>query len=199
MLLAVADTTRVYVRDRRDAGLDRLRGLAIVVMILDHLLIVTGHETSPLRYTVTRAAMPLFFVLSGHLVRRVNERHLMVAALGVTLPLLVPFIDRPNVLLWYAACCPAVLLARRAGPGALAVLVLVPLTLAANGYHLWTATSSYDPVGLLGLMALGALLPRDAARFARRLPAWLGAAGRFPLTVYVMHLLILAAVWHALG
>lgn len=180
----------------RDQGIDRLRGAAILLMVVDHVLIVTGQATSPLRYTLTRAAMPLFVVIAGHLVDRITWRHGAIGVVGLGLPLLVPFVDSPNVLLWYALACPVILAARRLGPGAVAVLAVVPLTLAANGYDLWPYPGSYDPSGLLGLMAVGALVPRTAFTCGLRLPRLLAGIGRYPLSCYVGHLLVLTAVWH---
>ena len=53
--------------------LDRVRGLAVVLMIVDHLCIFWASSTALvvpdlLRLTVGRVAMPLFFVLSGFLI-----------------------------------------------------------------------------------------------------------------------------------
>jgi uncharacterized membrane protein YcfT len=177
-ILTVATSTR--------AGyLDKARGLAIVLMILDHSLIVFDHD-NPLRYTVTRVSMPLFFLVSGHLVRRLSWRILAIGAIGLVLPLVVPWIDDPNVLLLYAVCAPVILLAKRYR--ALPIVVIFALAMAAN--H-WTQGGGYWLFGVMGIMAMGALIERDSFRHFERLPNWVSVIGRYPLSIYVSHLLFI--------
>jgi hypothetical protein len=165
-------------------------------MVADHLLVVTGHEHSPLRYSITRLSMPLFFVVSGHLFRRLRWRHAGIAGVGLALPLVVPWVDNPNVLVTYVAG--AVLLSwfaqcpfPRLGRVLPYLLVGLALTVHANRFPgVWSGSDSYEPLCLFALMALGRLLPLEALS-GLRLPAWLGWAGRWPLSVYVGHLLLL--------
>lgn len=169
--------------------LDAIRGLAVLVMVVDHVSIVA--DVLPLRLTVGRLAVPLFFILAGHLARRLSARTLWAAALGLALPGFAPWIDAPNVLLWYAVGVAMLVLARRVGCP-LALLVALPLTLAANSWGSPLLTG-YNPLCLLGLMALGAMLHRSAFAWGVRLPGFLAVLGRYPLTVYVGH--VLALTW----
>jgi surface polysaccharide O-acyltransferase-like enzyme len=178
----------------RDTSLDRARGLAMLLMLVDHVLEVTRHGLS-VRESVTRASMPLFFLIGGHLVRRLSWRLLLVAGWGVALPLFVPWIDTPNVLVWYAIGA-VILVAANGRRAVLVGLPLLALTMFANGYGVETL-NTYEPWALWALMCCGALLPRSAFAWARRLPAVVGRLGRYPLTFYVGHLLALEAIREA--
>jgi surface polysaccharide O-acyltransferase-like enzyme len=173
----------------RSVALDRLRGLAISLMILDHLLLVAA-APGWWRDTITRAAMPLFFVVAGHLLHRLSWRHLFVAGIGLVLPV-VTFVEDPNVLLIYALAAPAVVIARRYALG-LPLLLVAAVTVCANNVP--TIGTSYNPAALLALLCIGAGLDRSLFAHARRLPAALGHLGRYPLTVYVGHVLLLTAI-----
>lgn len=176
----------------RSRALDAVRGLAIVLMICDHLLIWQSWGW-PLRLTVTRASMPLFFVVSGHLVRRLTWRHAAILGIGLLLPFVVPWIDAPNVLAWYVIGAVVIVQTRRLAPWLLPVLVAVPLVQYANLLDVHPVGTGYMPSALVGLMAFGALLPRAWFSWGDRLPRALALAGRFPLSVYVGHLLALQA------
>jgi hypothetical protein len=175
---------------RRSGRLDALRGVAVLAMVVDH--VARFADVPELRLTVGRVAMPLFFLLAGHLARRVSWRLLWIGLLGLLLPSVAPWIDNPNVLLYLALFCPLIVLLRRRR-----VLLLAGaaygLTLGANGY-LALVGSGYAPAGLLGLMCLGALASRADLERLRWSPRWLQLAGRYPLTLYVGHVLILTAV-----
>lgn len=175
----------------RLVGLDVLRGAAIVAMMLDHLAYAVGADA--VRWTVGRLAMPVFFVVAGALVRRLTVRHLGVAALGLLLPVLVPWIDSPNVLLLYALSVPVLVLTSRSHVIRGVVLVLV-LTVSANG--LGELGTGYPWPLLLALMLVGQDVgPRLLARCGDWLPRWpvLAMVGRAPLRWYVGHLLVLQA------
>lgn len=195
--LDASDTPRLSdARALRSRGLDALRGLAVVFMVADHLALFAG---APLvRVTVGRLAMPLFFVLAGHLATRLSWRVARLGLLGVLLPLAAPWVDSPNVLLWLAYGAVALALARRAHlPPAL--LVGAQLAVFANPgvFHPYADLGTgYPPAALLGLMALGAMLHRDqltglADRLPARLVPPLSWAGRHALGLYVGHVLLL--------
>lgn len=176
---------------RRIDALDRVRGLAILLMVGDHVALFAGVHWW--RVTVGRLALPLFFVLAGYLLRRLTWRHAGIAAAGALLPLLVPWIDRPNVLLWYVAGSAVLLAADRLGLPSL-VLAVPGLILGANGYG-WHA-GTYEPAALLGLLALGHALPAFGTverlwGWAGRLPALYGHLGRYPISIYLGHVLAL--------
>lgn len=172
----------------RQIGLDAFRGLAILLMVLDHVtMLAQGPDL--IRDTLGRAAMPMFFILGGHLTRRVGWRHAAILALGLWLPTLIPWLDDPNVLAWYALGAGLIALLRRAGIPVWALLV-VGLTLGAN-HWLNTDPGSFNPWMLFGLMALGAMIPRASFAWTNRLPTWLAVIGRAPLRWYVGHAAVL--------
>lgn len=185
-----ADTRPRRASSSRSVALDVLRGGAVVLMLLDHVLLVTD-SGDLVRSTLTRVCMPVFFLLAGHLAGRPSWRWAWAGLLGLALPVVVPWIDAPNVLLIWAGGCVVLFAWRRAGLP-MWLPVVVALTVSANGWVL--QGSGYDALALFALMALGATWPRG--RFeagAARLPAWpvLAAVGRRPLTWYVGHLLVL--------
>lgn len=177
--------------------LDRLRGLAILLMIADHLAIVVG--TPIVRVTAGRLAIPIFFVIAGHLAgHRLSWRHLQIGALGLVLPLVVSFVDSPNVLLWWALGC-VVLYGWQRLHWPVWGLIVLALTLGANGWVVTPGDRSYNPLDLLGLMALGRGMGPELFTFGRRLPAWVGSLGRCPIRWYVVSSLLLQLVLVVLG
>ena len=180
------------VKGGRTLSLDRLRGLAIACMVLDHLCLIF-HTCYWLRLTAGRVAMPLFFLVSGHLVRRLGWRHGWVLLLGLLVPFVVPWIDSPNVLVWYVVGAVWIVAARYAGIW-LWLPSLVGLAWAAN-FGVWSplhvGPDSFDGLMLIGIMGMGAALETDAFDWGLRLPRFFERIGRYPLSVYVGHLLIL--------
>lgn len=179
-------------------ALDALRGVAVAAMICDHLAyLLAGPDV--LRYTVGRLAVPLFFLLSGHLAQRVTWRHLRLACLGLALPVVVPWVDSPNVLLWLAVGG-AVVAGLRRWPAALVAVIVAALTVAANGWADLLGTG-YAPLQLLALMAAGALLPRAGlVRAGLLVPGRLAVhLGRHALLVYVAHLVALQGLLLLVG
>jgi fucose 4-O-acetylase-like acetyltransferase len=164
-------------------------------MVVDHCCIVFGGPEF-LRLTVGRVAMPLFFLVSGHLVRRLSLRHAGIFLAGVALPVFVPWIDSPNVLCWYVIGA-AVIVASRRYAVALWLPVLVALAWLAN-FGQWSplhlGPHAFDGLALLGIMGLGAVLDRSAFDWAARLPAVLEVGGRYPLSVYLGHLAVLQTI-----
>lgn len=174
----------------RDSAIDRLRGFAIVLMVADHVAIFLGPEI--LRETLTRASMPLFFLLAGHLVKRVSWRLIGVGVIGLFLPLYVEFIDDPNVLLWLCVfgICTAYV---RKVPSLLPIGIVIALTVMAN-YFGTTPFGGYHPLALFALMLLGAMIPRESFWIGERLPRWFATLGRFSLSVYVVHTILIQVV-----
>lgn len=174
---------------------DRVRGFAIACMVVDHLALFVGFDL--LRLTVGRLALPLFFVVAGWGLSSLRRRHLDLFLVGLALPLVVPWIDAPNVLVWFVVCAVVLEGARRVGLP-LEVVCLVCLGLLANGWGLALGTG-YPAVALLALMALGRLCRVvDADELLFRLGAFLPRAfewvGSRPASVYVGHLLVLEVV-----
>lgn len=173
----------------RSLAIDNLRGIAILVMVFDHILIVS-HGPLVIRQTVTRIAMPLFFIIGGHLAKRMSPRLIGIGVVGIFLPVAVPFVDDPNVLFWFALFAPIIVLVRQY-PRILVLIVAAWLTVTAN-YTTGPFGTSYEPFALLGLMALGAMIPRE--RFEINIPGPLHKIGQYPLSCYVGHLLFLRLV-----
>lgn len=191
MTLDVSDTRQSPGRSR-SWELDALRGLAIWLMVADHVaLVLDGGDWY--RLTLGRLAMPLFFILAGHLAGRPRWRHVGVGLLGVVLAVLVPWIDSPNVLTLWALGAVLLWWLRRLGASPW-LLVLLALTASANGWAV-SPGNSFDALSLWALMAVGALVPRDAlTRLGRRVPWPLAFTGSRPVRWYVGHLLILQGV-----
>lgn len=179
-------SSRTRVRSR---GLDALRGLAVLTMVADHVALFAQAE--PVRWTIGRVALPLFFLLAGHLARRLSWRLLVVLGAGLLLPVLAPWVDSPNVLVWIVVGSLLLAGVRRFGLSPWLLLV-VSATLLANGQGF--GGDGYAAPALMVMMAAGALIPRDGFAWASRLPAWLVPFGRFPLSVYVGHVLLLTVV-----
>lgn len=186
---------------QRSPALDRLRGLAIGCMVVDHVALLLG-GLDVVRLSVGRLALPLFFLIAGHLAARItferatSWRHLGIATLGLLLPVVVSWVDSPNVLILWAAGCLLLWGWRRLGLPAWG-LVVVALTCAANGL-VFQAGRSFGILEVWALMALGSTLPRSSFGWGGRLPAFLGAVGRRPVLWYVGHLLVLDfGVWAA--
>jgi uncharacterized membrane protein YcfT len=179
----------------RNRGLDALRGLAVLLMVLDHAALVFDLPAE-LRTTLGRCAMPLFFVLGGHLARRLSwRRYAELVVVGTLLQGLVPWSGAGPLLLCFVLGHVVVVTLRR-HQLVLALLVGFGLTLGANGYaYLHAGGTAYDPRLLVALMAFGALLPRELLSLLDRLPARaarpLALVGRYPLSVYAGHLALL--------
>lgn len=190
----------------RSEELDRVRGAAVVLMIVDHVLaLVCELTTWPTnagpwfaRMTITRAALPLFMLLAGALLadRRPSGKRLgQVVAAAVCAQLLVlrlPFMATVNILPvigWALWVWPRV---RGWGVWGVAGCMVFVATLPwPLGYH---------PGHVLGLMLLGTLLGRaPLERLGGCLQPWAAVVGRRPLAWYLGHLAALWAVWWLLG
>lgn len=193
-------------RVSRLSSLDGLRGVAILLMVLDHVLVVGGFDHSPVRYTVTRVAMPVFMAISGALFSRVHwERWTRCLAAGLILPAVVAWIDNPNILVLWAFGVLVLRLLELLGQvlprfrAALPWLVVVAvLTYAANRFGGALGSSGFEPLSVVALMVVGAQIGRERlsgalAAFAR-VPGWVRGIGRRPLAWYIGHLLVLVAV-----
>lgn len=179
--------------------LDRLRGLAVLLMLLDHGLFLSmtlhpgGDLRSDLRSTVTRFSMPLFMVVSGFLLERTSRRRavtVLFAALLVSVVLLVcwPEFAQPEILTLWVLLFPLRSLFLRFPLETVVLGVLQVL-------HLPVGWPGYEP-GLVAVFLAVGVLARDRvevlSRPARLLPRWLEVVGRHSLGVYVFHLVLLA-------
>lgn len=187
------------VRQRLD-GIDRVRGLAVVLMVLDHVLValvelhlVTGPSVlgpTVVRLTLTRLSLPLFMWASGYLLglkvpSLLRRAEVAIAAVCVTALLtVVPIgVQVPDPLvLWILV----MLLAGRirshpVAYGLLGVTVSV-LPWPFAGYH---------PGVVLALVALGVCSVQCGPFpqvLGERLPPAFGWWGRHALSLYLSHI-----------
>jgi len=185
----------------RSVAIDRARGLAIVLMVLDHSLVLVQHHSPTvlapvyaLRMTVTRASLPLFALCSGVLLHRgpSGRRLLQIASVAAVVNaglVAVPIGIRPPEILavWtlVVVCCAGLV---RRSPVLAVVLGALQVSVWPIGWH------GYQPGLVLLLLAAGFMAGRPCVGWADALPAWLGAVGSRPLAWYVGHLAVLVFV-----
>lgn len=184
----------IVVTEGRRWELDALRGLAVVVMILDHILHLTVPE-SPLRL-LTRIAMPVFALLAGHLAQNYRPgRWLGLAAVGLVIGALVPWIDSPNILVWLGLGMYTSYWARER-PWLGVAVVVGALTVMANRYPYFQFGNGFDALAVVALCVAGALTPQSAfAEAGRVLPRQVAVVGRLALPVYVVHVALFSLFW----
>lgn len=187
----------VAIAGARSLHLDALRGAAVLLMVVDHVALFA--DVPEVRWTAGRLAMPLFFILGGHLACRFSWRTLLlVPAVGLGVEFVAPWTGAGALLVSFAVGAAAVVLLRRYAPWALWLIVALALTSAANGRV--SVDSGYDPGQLSALMALGALLTRHQLvgllRWVPR-PALvrLAQAGRYPLSLYAGQAVLLTLIF----
>jgi len=180
-------------------GLDRMRGAASLLMVADHGL-VAASVGGWWRLGPTRAALPLFCLVAGALSggpwERRRRRVVAMAVAGVGLTFTVwPVLGGgvPDVLLVLALGFLVVAGLERAGSPGLTVVVL---SVASIQPVTWPVGTGYQLGTVVVLLLFGGLAGvRDLLELAgNRLPAWVGVAGRRPLTVYVVHLGAMAGI-----
>ena len=177
---------RLYLVGGRCLEIDRLRGLAIVLMILDHTLVLVD-PGSFIRFSLTRLALPLFALIAGHLSAGplAPVRFLQLGAAAVLATVLgFGWIGQPDILTLFLFCY-----AVRPfwSLPLLVAAVLQPSVLAFD----WTG---YSPGLVLALMIIGreVVFRSQLVRWGSGLPAFLGFLGKWPLSWYCGHLAFLA-------
>lgn len=174
---------------RRNPAIDGARGLAVLLMIADHVMVVAG-APGALRL-VTRAGFPLFMVPSGAVWHGWNRGRLLEVAaaalvaewLGGMVGLLAPGV----LVVWLLAQLAMPLVARWP------VAMLTAGLLLAVNVPIW---DGYHPGLMVAYLALGRLVNSWPDRLGH---PWLAALGRRPLTLYLGHLAVLAGVVALLG
>lgn len=183
----------------RNVRIDKLRGLAILLMILDHVLCVIDPENLA-RYTLTRAALPIFMLISGYLLANRNpslKRYAQLVAASFCSLLIVqhiPGMAKVDVLFVIAIVLAVWPIARRVPITALCIGAVQSQT-----FGLW---DGYEPGYLLALLCTGQLLFQTRSRndyliashVCRFMPRAIEILGRYPLSAYLAHLLIIANV-----
>lgn len=172
--------------------LDSLRGLAVLLMLLDHVFVF---DRSPvgwwLRHTLTRAAFPLFFGIAGYLWQirlkgssRRRWGHLVGSAAAAQALAVLAGFPSPDVLVLFVA-----------------VSVLRPLIVSSpvlglgvgllQCLYLPVPWTGYQPGLAFAWASLGVLAARSGAAPCRSVPglAWVG---RRALGVYVIQMAFFA-------
>lgn len=189
--------------ERRLDGIDRLRGLAVLLMVLDHV-VIAGVSVGAWSYSAwwpawlirmgpTRAAMPIFMVLVGLFIARRPARTTrvwQVIAAGLLVSACIAasggWMPLPEILLLASPILAASSYVRR-WPTALAAIGVVQV-------FTWPIGTPYEPGAVLALVCVGVLTARSTRRSrldtvcSASLPAVLGPVGRRPLMWYVSHL-----------
>lgn len=171
----------------RNPFIDALRGLAIILMALDHLLHVYD-PGSPLR-AVTRFAMPLFMVVAGYLgTGYCTRRYLEVVIAGALSWPIAQALGMPlvHILFVFALVYPLL----RLPIGGLLIVGSIGLLQAHN----WPLPlGGYQPGYVLSFLVMGRLaavsgycLPSPRFRFLT-----FELFGRYPLEIYVVHLALI--------
>jgi surface polysaccharide O-acyltransferase-like enzyme len=189
----------------RNRLLDRWRGLAVILMVLDHLLaaaLANQLTESPAafltRVTLTRLAMPVFMVVSGYLAYRhapSRRRLIEVAAAALVVNLLWAVLPMgaapPDILvIWLAA----IALRRFWVQYPVPTVVLGLVQSVALPFD-W---GGYQPGLVVALLAVGVLAAMADAIPMVRLPDVVDrpvcAIGRHPLGWYLVHIAVIAAI-----
>lgn len=184
----MTDTQRRAVA--RLGGLDRVRGAAVVAMLVDHSAFLAGVPW--LRLTVGRAAMPAFAVCVGAVAVRPLSRRRAWQWAGAAV--LYPLVHVVAFGTWRGADLLAVLLVAR-------VLVVraraVAVALAGSGVvawaNGWVVFGAYDPLAVVCLVLVGrAAAQQVEAAGVRCFPGWFERLGRRSLGLYVGHVAAMA-------
>ena len=180
-------------------GLDALRGLAVLLMFVDHVLIAFDehHQFELVRMSLTRVCLPLFCVVAGSLIGsgpRLSRLAVVGAAGVVASWLSVPIgIGQPDILLLLVV---AISLCAWAGSGS-ALRGWVVFALAILQPSTWAFTwEGYQPGVVVALVMLGGVIGPcrlDDYGCALQWRPVLSFVGRWPLSFYLGHLAVLAA------
>lgn len=185
---------------QRVQGIDRLRGAAVLLMVLDHVLVhVDALHWS--RFTLTRVSLPAFVIcaalvrppgtagLSGRRMALLGAAATAEIALGPAAGLYSP----GPVLLIFGVMLAGPILDR--APMTFAVLGAVQAiyTSARFGPH-W---GGYQPGYIVLWWSVARLVTERERGWLERLPRALAPVGRHPIAWYLGHLVVIALVWPA--
>lgn len=169
-------------------ALDRIRGLAIILMLVDHGLAVAGSPWWS-RVGPTRASLPLFMLVSGWLLcgrsRPSDVRcvQLAIATVAAAPASALAGLGAPDILLVYSMALVGWHFFRAHAVAATTVGLVTFATFPVTWY-------GYHPGYVLGLLGVGALLRQSSGShafrdFGDRLPACFARVGQYPLTWFV--------------
>ena len=215
-----AGAATLSVGPRRLVSLDIVRGLAVVLLLVDHVL-ATGWGVwgwgwaMDARY-LTRPSLPLFMVVSGSLIeshwrtgvlRHQAWRVLPWAAVATVAAAYVTRFNIPEPLVVYMVALPVLWLFRGREWLGLSVCFLVVMCVV------WPL-ASYNPAEMGGWLLLGVLLARHAAGWSGDVVAalsrklgrcsafifgGLAGFGRRSIELYVGQLVVLAVICVGIG
>lgn len=187
-------------RNDRLGWVDGLRGAAIVLMVLDHVL-VQADPDSFLRYSLTRLSLPAFMFAAAVVWRPLSWRRFASLTVAAVVEVLVspPGMPVPGIVAVILLVLLFIELLRWASPRILELPgVLGVLGLLGALYQPWSGDidgwTGYEPGLVLAWWALGRLAAHELEPLAVRSPRWLRAIGRRPLWWYVGHLAAIYAV-----
>lgn len=190
----------------REQILDAMRGLAIVIMIIDHVLSllesvgIQNILVENARLTITRFSMPLFMIASGIVwvryglkVKRWSQVFFLALILNAMMRLLWPDFNFPEILLVWSVLA---IFWR--------VIVRYPVITMIVGYTQTTfwqiPWEGFQPGELLIFLSVGALIGKIPLenlwreRRTAKLLEPLALVGRYPLAIYGSHLFLLAVI-----
>jgi hypothetical protein len=198
------------VKQERAGGLDGIRGVAVVLMLVDHVLVVLQTRWAPVlvaRLVFTRPALPLFMVVSGSLLAKHGDgacgkqavRILPWAMAGTIAAAFVPGFGFPEPLTIYLVGLGLVDLALTYDVVPIALCVCFVVALQPD---LWPIPS-YSPFELAGWLMVGYLAVEFRgdwwSRWDHKFPRVLQSLGRRSLYWYVGELVVIGAVCAGLG
>jgi hypothetical protein len=204
--LVGSTTAATRLTPRRNPLIDAVRGLAVVLMVLDHVLFQRD-PSSVLRVgspvSITRLSLPLFMLAAaavwrpgawrryGRLIPVAVVELVLCELLGMPAPGIVALIVVVGLVLDVAAWLRA---GREVHPYVWALLGLV------QALYVPVAWGGYQPGLVLAWWALGRLAwptleaAASSVTSSSTLRNWLASIGRRPLVWYVGHLLVLVVV-----
>jgi len=186
--------------------IDAIRGLAIALMVLDHSLFaietigIANVVVEYSRLSITRFSMPLFMIASGIIWALYGlriRRWFQVFVLAILINLVTRF-------LWADFNYPEILLVWTMLAIASRLIVRFPITVMIIGYTqfiFWPVPwSGYQPGELAIFLGVGVLVARAPLEKAwkhmrfKSLISALSFLGRYPLSIYSGHLILLSLI-----
>lgn len=186
-------STTLPKRRLRTAWVDQLRGAAVLLMVLDHVLVQVA-PTHWLRYTVTRLSLPLFvmaatFVWTGSVSsRRLRQLALAVVVETVLLGALGMAEPGPVAMIALVLVVASVVPWVRYNAAPVAVLGLL------QALYLPFPWDGYQPGLVFAWWGIGCLGAAGFVGWGERCPGWFAVVGRRPLAWYCGHLFVLAVI-----
>jgi hypothetical protein len=173
----------------RILSIDALRGIALLYMLVSHTAIGAGVGWWP-----RGVGFMLFVVVAGSLYRRrLGRRYIEIVGAGIlSIPASLDLgLNGFNILLAWGVALPVLWVLTRSR-----LLAVVIVVVGSQLLWWWPLGGSNPGLVLLG-WAIGYVLGRDRLAITLRglpTPSWLLWIGRHPLTFFVGHLWVLAAI-----